>query len=85
MDLAARPEAVVVPTETLDLLRRSIIFTDGAVALVSGRAIPVLDRLFSPLCLPAAGLHGFERRSALGSYQGLPFPMEPLFSVPVPC
>jgi trehalose 6-phosphate phosphatase len=34
----------------------------GAVALVSGRGIAYLDALFAPLRLPAAGLHGVERR-----------------------
>ncbi len=34
------------------------------MALISGRAITDLDRLFAPLCLPAAGQHGAEYRSA---------------------
>lgn len=39
---------------------------DGAVALVSGRALIALDGLFSPRRWPAAGLHGLERRDAAG-------------------
>src|SRR5262244_3387157 len=35
---------------------------EGAMALVSGRAIADLDRLFAPLRLPAAGQHGIELR-----------------------
>jgi trehalose 6-phosphate phosphatase len=36
------------------------------LALVSGRTIADLDYLFGPLPLPAAGLHGIERRDARG-------------------
>jgi len=38
----------------------------GALALVSGRSIETLDALFDPLRLPAAGLHGVERRTPSG-------------------
>jgi trehalose 6-phosphate phosphatase len=45
----------------------------GALALVSGRSISYLDALFAPLRLPAAGLHGVERRKASGVIQGASF------------
>jgi len=45
----------------------------GAVALVSGRSIEYLDALFAPLRLPAAGLHGVERRKATGAMHGASF------------
>ena len=45
----------------------------GAVALVSGRSIHRLDALFAPLRLPAAGLHGVERRKASGATHGASF------------
>jgi len=45
----------------------------GALALVSGRSIQYLDALFKPLSLPAAGLHGVERRKASGVMQGTSF------------
>ena len=41
--------------------------TDGALALVSGRPIADLDRLFSPLMLPAVGGHGAEMRRTHGA------------------
>ncbi len=34
----------------------------GALALVSGRRIEMLDRMFAPARFPAAGLHGLESR-----------------------
>ncbi|MGH7029871.1 MAG: trehalose-phosphatase, partial [Stellaceae bacterium] len=39
---------------------------DGALALVSGRPLHELDRLFRPWRGAAAGLHGIERRRADG-------------------
>jgi trehalose 6-phosphate phosphatase len=39
---------------------------DGALALVSGRSLSDLDRIFSPLKLCAAGLHGAELRLPTG-------------------
>jgi len=45
---------------------------DGALALVSGRAIESLDALFTPMRLPASGLHGLEFRSADGQYHRRP-------------
>lgn len=68
LELAAKPDAVVVEPGVVDLLRRLSLFTEGALALVSGRNIAVLDALFAPLMLPSAGLHGFERRNATGVY-----------------
>jgi trehalose 6-phosphate phosphatase len=42
----------------------------GALALVSGREISTMDQLFAPLKLPAAGLHGVERRDSSGALHG---------------
>jgi len=62
--LALRPRPTdVVADETLRaLLVRLMDLNQGAVALVSGRSIRDLDRIFDPLRLPAAGLHGAELR-----------------------
>ena len=62
LDLGPRPDAVTVPhglREALTALHRRL---GGALALVSGRAIADLDRIFAPLRLPAAGQHGAEFR-----------------------
>ena len=44
---------------------------DGRLALISGRTIDNLDRLFAPRRFAAAGLHGLERRNASGVRQRL--------------
>lgn len=62
VDIAARPTEVFVPPGLVDVLRAVNECLSGAVALVSGRAIEDLDRLFRPLRLRAAGVHGAERR-----------------------
>lgn len=65
--IAASPGAVRVPAA----LRRDIIAlqrrTGGAVALITGRPIADVDRLFPGIRLAAAGQHGVERRPAKGS------------------
>jgi trehalose 6-phosphate phosphatase len=67
LDLAETPLAVTVPVEVVALLARLQGELEGAVALVSGRSLETLDRLFWPLHLPAAGQHGLERRDAFGA------------------
>lgn len=74
VEIAARPDAVRVDPQLLDRLRSVNLHSGGAVALVSGRTIADLDRLFAPLQLPCAGLHGFERRGARGSHSRRPNP-----------
>ena len=75
LEIAADPESVHVPPALMLQLRALVDSLGGAVALVSGRALEALDRLFAPLVLPAAGLHGFERRDAAQCYRrGAPPP-----------
>lgn len=62
IEIAARPEAVVVPPSLVADLERASEALDGALALVSGRAIEQLDALFRPLRLRASGVHGAEMR-----------------------
>jgi trehalose 6-phosphate phosphatase len=66
VEIAAEPDAVRVDDGLVTLLTGLQHKLDGAVALVSGRTIATLDRLFSPLRLPAAGNHGLERRASGG-------------------
>ena len=74
VDIAARPEQVVVTPAlraTLGALQRSL---GGRLALVSGRPVAEIDALLAPLQLPAAGVHGMERRGADGILHRLPVP-----------
>ncbi|HET6656095.1 MAG TPA: trehalose-phosphatase [Gammaproteobacteria bacterium] len=64
--LADAPDAVRIETPVLDVLRRLDAATGGALALITGRAITDVDRMFAPLKLPVAGQHGIERRDACG-------------------
>ncbi|MFG1421801.1 trehalose-phosphatase [Roseixanthobacter liquoris] len=63
IDIAPHPDAVHVPPRLLEDLAALQARCAGALALVSGRAIANLDRLFAPLRLPASGIHGAETRT----------------------
>jgi trehalose 6-phosphate phosphatase len=66
LDIAETPEGVYVPDDLKKQLLDLSLRAHGALALVSGRSIEDLDRLFAPLRLPASGVHGCERRDAAG-------------------
>lgn len=66
VEIASEPDSVQVDGSLIPLLTDLTTKLDGAVALVSGRAIATLDHLFAPLRLPAAGNHGLERRRSDG-------------------
>lgn len=66
LEIAARPELVRVPESVPALLARLSVQREGALALISGRPLAQLDRLFQPWRGAAAGLHGLERRRADG-------------------
>jgi trehalose 6-phosphate phosphatase len=61
-----RPEDVVVDSALRALLGRLILGLGRSVALISGRSIENVERLFAPLDMPVAGLHGVEHRDARG-------------------
>jgi trehalose 6-phosphate phosphatase len=73
VELTDTPSQTRADPEIISLLREVAERLGGAVALVSGRRIGTLDELFAPLRLPAAGLHGVERRKADGGIQGASF------------
>ena len=73
IELTDSPLETFADQELKTLLGIVVERLGGAVALVSGRSIEYLDALFEPLRLPAAGLHGVERRKASGGMQGSSF------------
>jgi trehalose 6-phosphate phosphatase len=60
--------------EELELVARLHEAAAGALALISGRPIAGIDRLFAPLKLAAAGQHGAERRDAGGGLHKIKLP-----------
>src|SRR5919109_1399167 len=67
LEIAARPELVQVPRDLPSLIAGVSKERQGALALISGRSLAELDRLFQPWHGAAAGLHGVERRRADGT------------------
>jgi trehalose 6-phosphate phosphatase len=65
-DIAAKPSGVRIEREILHLIYELHAGTGGAMALISGRSIEDVDRLFGGSGLPVAGQHGLERRTAKG-------------------
>jgi len=66
LEIMQHPDEVRAAPRLKHLLAAAGRALGGALALVSGRSIASLDQVFAPLCLPAAGLHGLERRDARG-------------------
>lgn len=75
---AERPDAVHADPGLVQLLAALRAATGGAVALISGRPVSFVDALLAPLRLPVAGLHGIERRDALGRLHSQPMSAQPL-------
>ena len=71
VDIAPTPDAVHVPEDLCRTLEQLLDLTGGALALVSGRPIRDLDKLFSPLLLPAIGGHGAEMRLGDGAVMSM--------------
>lgn len=66
LEIAARPDDVVADPQLNQLLCDLHDRCGGALAIISGRSIADVDRVFHPHILPAAGQHGLERRDAAG-------------------
>ncbi len=62
LEIQPRPEDVTADAILLRLLTQLATAADGALALVSGRALADIDRIFAPLTFCAAGLHGADIR-----------------------
>lgn len=64
--LTMSPDGVRVDRRLRRVIEDLHDFAGGAVALITGRPIADVDRLFPGLTLAAAGQHGLERRSVSG-------------------
>lgn len=73
IEIAETPQSVHAPHSLKQLLNSLELRLEGALALISGRSLANLDQLFAPLRLCASGIHGLERRDALGTL------IEPIF------
>lgn len=67
LEFADDPAAVAPSARLLDLLYALHTGLNGALALVSGRRLADLDRLFNRPAWAAVGLHGLELRRAEGT------------------
>lgn len=67
LEVAPVPDAVQVDPALKSLLRDLRGALGGALALVTGRSVATIDRLFAPERLPTAGQHGVEWRDAGGN------------------
>ncbi|MFT4097332.1 MAG: trehalose-phosphatase [Rhodoblastus sp.] len=63
LNIAERPESARATSDILNILDRLYFALGGALAIVSGRRIEDIDRLFAPLRLPASGIHGAQLRA----------------------
>jgi trehalose 6-phosphate phosphatase len=67
LEIAATPDLVRVPASLRNTLQLTYEREQGAFALLSGRSLAELDRLFAPHRFPASGKHGLEVRLPSGN------------------
>ena len=66
IEIAPTPDSVVVPPGLPGVLTRLRDATGGALALLTGRDMATVDRLFAPAKLPVGAVHGTMLRFASG-------------------
>ena len=74
VDIASQPELIAVPANLVAVLRRLSQSLDGALAIVSGRALTDIDHFLHPLMLPVAAEHGAVQRMDDGIVQHVATP-----------
>ncbi|WP_442580560.1 trehalose-phosphatase [Mesorhizobium sp. ASY16-5R] len=62
----AHPEGIAVDDALRTLLVSAGDAAGGALAFVTGRSVAMVDRIFSPMAIPTAGLYGLEHRLQAG-------------------
>lgn len=72
IDIAARPNAVIVPEKLPPLLSATRDRLGGALALISGRHLDDIDRMMAPYHFPCAAEHGGILRFGDGSARAEP-------------
>jgi trehalose 6-phosphate phosphatase len=72
LEIAPTPESVVVPPGLPPLLIGLHTLLGGAVAIVTGRSMGVIDKLLSPFVSSAAGEHGVALRYDDGTIEEMP-------------
>src|SRR5258708_32214683 len=72
LECAPPPESVVVPPNLPGLLASLHALLGGAVAIVTGRSIGVVDSLLAPFSATAAGEHGVALRYQDGTVEEMP-------------
>lgn len=77
LDIASAPDDVAIPYDLVPVLETASAWLSGALALVSGRPLAAIDRLFSPAKLPCAAEHGAVLRKPGGYIED-----NPLLAVP---
>jgi len=70
LDIADTPDGITVPPGLPEALARLARRLGGAVALVTGRSVATVDRLFPGVPVAVNGLHGAEWRDAGGRVFG---------------
>lgn len=71
LEIAATPAAVRASARLRRTLAALVVRLDGALAIVSGRTIDIVDALLEPMRLPVAGIHGVMRRDGNGRMHGI--------------
>jgi len=66
VEISETPDAVAFAGTTRSVLTSLQRQLDGALAIVTGREIGVVDEMLAPFRCPVAGIHGLTRRDANG-------------------
>jgi trehalose 6-phosphate phosphatase len=81
VEIADRPDAVIVPRELGAVLSHLAARVGSALAIITGRRVEEIDRMLSPFQLDVAGVHGAELRLVQSKTIGIYHPSEKLTSV----
>ena len=69
LEFCNNPDDVYSGVELNLILKSLSSLLKGALALVTGRRVLEIDRIFHPLQLPVGGQHGLEHRDAEGNFK----------------